>query len=240
MVESQWRLDAFLLGLGDLLVVGRHPLAGAAVDDHGVGGAQARAVRAASMAVSPPPYTATRRPSSGRSPSSRPCRRETASRTCAAEAAGRYVRVPQLRADGQDDCVPTLVGHRRVQVGDRGVELEGDTEVEQPVDLGVEHLARQPVARDAVAHHPAGVRCGVPDDDLVTEQREVVGRRESGRSGADDEHPPPGGRGSDADASSRAQRLVTEEPLDRVDARPPRRAGRGCRRSRTGGSRPGR
>ena len=55
-------------------------------------------------------------------------------------------------------------------------------------DLGVEDLARQPVARDAEAHHPAGPRAGVVDLDRVAEAREVVGGRQPGRPGADDEH----------------------------------------------------
>ena len=63
--------------------------------------------------------------------------------------------MPELRADGEEGRVPALVGHHGVQVGDGGVELQVDAEVEEPGDLGVEHLARQPVARDPVAHHPA-------------------------------------------------------------------------------------
>ncbi len=58
-----------------------------------------RAVRAASIAVFPPPYTTTRRPSNGRSSPSMLRRSETASSTFAAEPAGMYARFPR--------CAPT-------------------------------------------------------------------------------------------------------------------------------------
>ena len=46
-------------------------------------------------------------------------------------------------------------------VGDLGVELELDAHVDDALHLGVEHVARQPVLRDAEAHHPAGERAGL-------------------------------------------------------------------------------
>ena len=121
------------------------------------------AVRAASMAVLPPPYTATRRPSSGRSPSSSPCSSETASSTLAAEAGGQVGAPAELGADGQEDGVPALLRRSALSRSVTGVvQLEVHAEGEHPVDLGVEHLARQPVARDAVAHHPARGRMPTP------------------------------------------------------------------------------
>ena len=54
------------------------------------------------------------------------------------------------------------------------VRFERDAEVEDPLDLGVEDVAREPVLRDAVAHHPAGLRAGVVDRHRVSEAGEVV------------------------------------------------------------------
>ena len=47
--------DALVQGLGDLHVMRGHPVASAAVDHDGFARAEPRAVRAASMAVFPPP-----------------------------------------------------------------------------------------------------------------------------------------------------------------------------------------
>ena len=55
-------------------------------------------------------------------------------------------------------------------------------------DLSTEHVARQAVGRDPVAHHPAGLVAGVADLDLVAEPRQVVGGRQAARPGADDQH----------------------------------------------------
>ena len=104
----------------------------------------------------------------------------------------------------------------------------------------VEHVAGQPVGRDAVAHHPAGLVAGVADLDLVAEPGQVVGGRQPARPGADDQHPL-------AAADRRARRTPSPAPARdrRGSARPsgsrPRcRARPGCRRSRRGGSRPAR
>ena len=97
------------------------------------------------------------------------------------------------------------------------VELERDPEVEDPLDLGVEDVARQPVLRDPEAHHAAGPRAGVVDRHVVAETGEVVRGGEPGRAGADDEHALAGRRRGDLDLPALRDRLVAEEPLDRVD-----------------------
>jgi len=48
--------------------------------------------------------------------------------------------------DGEEGGVEAALAHRGLDVGDRVVERELDAEVEDPLDLGVEDLARQPVA----------------------------------------------------------------------------------------------
>ncbi len=127
MVESQWNSHALLLGLGDLLVVGRHPVAGAPVDDHGVGGAQAtggagRVDGGVAAAVDRDP-AAQQRPLALLEAVQQGDRVDHAS----GRGGGQVGALAELRADGQDDGVPALVTGR-LDVGHRGVQLEADTE----------------------------------------------------------------------------------------------------------------
>ena len=55
-------------------------------------------------------------------------------------------------------------------------------------DLGVEHVARQAVFRDAEAHHAAGERAGFADRHVVAEAAQMIGGGEARGAGADDEH----------------------------------------------------
>ena len=91
-------------------------------------------------------------------------------------------------ADGEEGRVEAALGHRFLDVGDLAVQLELDAHREDPVDLGVEHVARQPVGRDAEAHHAAGHRAGLVDRHLVAEAAQVVRGGEPGGPGADDQH----------------------------------------------------
>ena len=52
----------------------------------------------------------------------------------------------EVGADGHEGGVEAAVAHLGLQVDDAVVLLEGDAERAQPVDLGVEHDAGQPVA----------------------------------------------------------------------------------------------
>jgi hypothetical protein len=162
---------------------------------------------------------------------------ETASRNCGRGARGDVGALAEVRADGEEGRVE--VAHRLLEVGDLAVELELDAEVEDALDLRVEDLAREPVARDAEAHHAAGARAGIADRHRVAAAREMVGRRQAGRPGTDDQHALARRRGRHIDGPALLDRLVTEEALDRVDpdrlVEVPAVAGR----SRTGGSRPG-
>ena len=109
-----------------------------------------------------------------------------------------------------------------------------------PVELAGEHVARQPVGRDAVAHHPAGLGARVADLDLVAEPRQVVGGRQPARSGADDEHPLAGARRRADRTASPARARGRRGSARPSGSRRRCRGSRGCRRSRTGGSRPAR
>ena len=147
-----------------------------------------------------------------------------------------------------DRCAPTATKTASkppslalgVEVLDPVPARDRDAQRRDPVDLAVEDVARQPVGRDAVAHHPARLGPRVADLDLVAEPGQVVGGRQPARPGADDEHPLAGAGRRRVERPAVLEREVAEEPLDRVDRDRRCRGSRGCRRSRTGGSRPAR
>ena len=90
-------------------------------------------------------------------------------------------------------------------------------QLDDPLDLVVEHVARHPVGRDPVAHHPARLLAGVADLDLVAESRQVIGGGQATRPGPDHQHALAGGGGRRIERPALLPREVTEEPLDRVD-----------------------
>ena len=51
-----------------------------------------------------------------------------------------------------------------------------DTQIEDALDLGIEHVARQPVLGNAEAHHAAGERTRLDDPDAVAEAPKVIRR----------------------------------------------------------------
>ena len=107
--------------------------------------------------------------------------------------------------------------HCRLDVGHLGVELELHPEVEDPLDLGVEDVAGQPIAGDPEPHHPAEHRAGLTDRHFVTVPPQEVRRSEAGRPGADDQHPLPGRLRRLRQPPAVLDAGVAEEPLDGVD-----------------------
>ena len=109
-----------------------------------------------------------------------------------------------------------------------------------PIDLCADHVAWQPVGGNPVAHHPARLGAGVANLDLVSEPARD-GRRPTDRS-APRRSPARACRSAPAvDRTPRPARA----PGRRGTARPREstarcRDRRDCRRSHTGGSRPGR
>ena len=147
-----------------------------------------------------------------------------------------------------DRCAPTATNDGvEAALAPLGVQVlhpvaAGDPHAQRgdPVELAVEDVARHPVGRDAVAHHPAGLLARVPDLDLVAEPGQVVGGGQPARPGADDQHPLAGAdrRAGRTTSPARARgRRGTARPSG---SRPRCRGWPGCRRSRTGGSRPAR
>ena len=129
--------------------------------------------------------------------------------------AGRDVRaLGDVRADGEERGVEAaLAASSSRMFGDLAVELELDAQVEDALHLGVEHVARQPVLRDAEAHHAAGQRAGLDDRHRVAEPAQVIGGRQPGRPGADDQHAL-AGLGCAA-ASNCQPRLIASSPRKR-------------------------
>ena len=134
-------------------------------------------------------------------------------------AGGDVGAAADVGADSEEGRVETaLAPSSPATFSDLAVQLQLDAEVEDPLHLGLEHVAGQPVLRDAEAHHPAGHRAGLLDRHRVAEPGEVVRSRKTGRPGADDQHPLAARLGFDLDLPAALDRLVAEEALDRVDA----------------------
>ena len=95
-------------------------------------------------------------------------------------------------ANGQVDGIVLLAQAREGVPVDGAPELDVDAAVQDPVDLGLQALARQAVARDAVAEHAAQMAALLEDGYLVPHDGQVVGARESGGAAADDRDAPVG------------------------------------------------
>ena len=200
-----------------------------------------RALRAASSAALPPPMTTTCRPSAG----------------ARATAAAREV------VGAVDDPVPLVVELRQAlrllgaerqvdgvvlgaQLGEVFGARQGlaaahvDAERQDASDLAVEHVARQPVGRNAVAHQAAEFGLRLDQRDAVAAAAQLERGRQARGPAADD--------GDALAALAVGQRRTTSlvrAPRHRRSVRAcrspaPRRSRRGCTRSRTGGGRCGR
>jgi hypothetical protein len=82
--------------------------------------------------------------------------------------AGRDVDpLGQVRADRDEDRVEAALLALGGEVLDAVRAGHPHAQRDDPLDLGVEDVARHPIGRDAVAHHPAGLVARVADLDLV-------------------------------------------------------------------------
>jgi hypothetical protein len=120
--------------------------------------------------------------------------------------------------DGQEHGVEAagLAGFQHVR--DLGVVGDGDAHVHNALDLGVEHLAGQTVFRNAETHHAAGHGTGLVHRHGMAQARQVVGRREAGRTRADNQHFLSGLRLCSREPPAPGDGLITQKPLDRVDS----------------------
>ena len=147
-----------------------------------------RATRAASNAVLPPPYTATRPVSARCSPDGDAAQEADGVEHAAGVLVGDVDPLGEVGTDRDEHRVEAALRPLGLEVLDAVALLEAHAERRDPVDLGVQDVAGQPVGGDAVAHHPAGLGAVVADDDVVAEPGQVVRGRQPARAGADDEH----------------------------------------------------
>ena len=94
----------------------------------------------------------------------------------------------QLGAHTEVHGVEAALQALAFDVVDGVVELHVHTEIDDSVDLGVQHVSRKSIRGDAVAHHAAESVARVDKADLVTEAAQVVRGAQSCRARADDEH----------------------------------------------------
>ena len=123
----------------------------------------------------------------------------------------------QVCADRDEHGIEGSLAALELEVVDPVVAGQPHPERGDPIDLGAHHIPRQPVGGNPVAHHPARLRAGVANLDLVAEPREVVGGRQTARTRADHEHALAGPRPRGIEQPALLEREITEEPLDRVN-----------------------
>ena len=91
------------------------------------------------------------------------------------------------------------------------------THSRDPIQLDIQHVTGQPVARNAVTHHPAGQRARVADLDLVAKDCQMVGGGQSARPRADDQDSLAGAGSRWFQHPAPLASKVTEEPLHRMN-----------------------
>ena len=89
-----------------------------------------------------------------------------------------------MGANGQVDGIELVAQTGKLLAVDGVVELHIDAGAQDPVDLGLQALARQTVAGNAVAQHPAQVVALLKDGHLMAHHGQVVGAGKTGRAAA--------------------------------------------------------
>ena len=173
-------------------------------------------MRAASIAVLPPPTMPTTRPSDGARPCSTRSISVTASMILPPSMAGisRWFATcapmaEKHRVERACRLLGQHVGHARVADDRHAHRLDAR-------DLLVEPFARQAVGGNAVVHHAAGLGVGVADLDLVPEAAQVIGARQARGTGADHEHAL-AGRRPRRDRPAFLVGEIAEKPIERMD-----------------------
>ena len=92
-----------------------------------------------------------------------------------------------LCAEAQEQHVVAFAQFLEADVdADVDAALQRDAHAEQSFDLGIEHVARQPVIGDRVAQHAARHLVLFVDRYAVAAARHLVGKRQARRSGTHD------------------------------------------------------
>ena len=90
-----------------------------------------------------------------------------------------------MGTNGQVDGIELVAQAGKLLAIDGVVEFHVDAGAQDPVDLGLQALARQTVAGNAVAQHAAQVVALLKDDHLMAHHGQVVGTGKAGRAAAD-------------------------------------------------------
>ena len=80
-----------------------------------------------------------------------------------------------MRADGEKGRVEAAHRHCLEDVHHLDIQAESHAEIENARDLRIQHIPRQPIFRNAEAHHPAGDRPRLEDFHCMSETAQVVG-----------------------------------------------------------------
>jgi hypothetical protein len=98
--------------------------------------------------------------------------------------------------------------------------IEGDAHAHplDATDFRQQLDTRQPVGGNAEMHHTAGDGPRFPDLGSMAAAREMIGRREPARPGADDQHPLAARRRVDRELPVFCRGTIAEESFDRMDA----------------------
>ena len=90
-----------------------------------------------------------------------------------------------MGTDGQIDGIELVAQADKLLAVDGVIELNVDAGAQDPIDLGLQALARQTIAGDAVAQHAAQVVALLKNGHLVAHHGQVVGTGKAGRAAAD-------------------------------------------------------
>ena len=97
-----------------------------------------------------------------------------------------------MGTDGQIDGIELVAQADKLLAVDGVIELNVDAGAQDPIDLGLQALARQTIAGDAVAQHAAQVVALLKNGHFVAHHGQVVGAGKTGRAAADHSDAPTG------------------------------------------------
>ena len=209
--------DPLALGRLDLLDLGRHLRATAPIDDGDRGSAAApgrsRGIHRGAAAADDHGRTVQARLLAEVDPLEEERGRDDPRGVVTGDA-----EPPTLRGAGreEDGSIALLLEVAEGEVAThRGVQPEVHAQTDDPGDLGLEDVARQPVRRDADGHHPARDRHRLEHRDRIAQPGEVVRRGHARRPAAHDPDllGPPDRRGVDR----RQMAVLGGEALERAD-----------------------
>ena len=130
---------------------------------------------------------------------------------------GRNIEmVGDVGADPEEHGVERACGLLGQHVGHTRVANDPHPHRLDTPDLPVDPLAWEAVRRNPVAHHPARFGVRIADLDVVATASQLVGARQAGRAGADDEDALTGGRAR-GDGPAFLVGKIAEKPVERMD-----------------------